>query len=114
MTWSSPTAAGGSARNRPSTATVPHSRMQMTKPRKGTSKGSPKDLPPGPGRPKGSKDKYPRHNPNSNELRDVQAYCKQFTVEATDMLIHMMRTAKSEFARIAAAREILDRAVGRP
>ncbi len=44
---------------------------------------------------------------------DVKAAAQQYTAEAVETLAHLMRTAESEQARVAAIREILDRGHGK-
>lgn len=45
---------------------------------------------------------------------DVKAHAQQYTIEVIDILIEIARNAGAvEIARIAAAREILDRAIGK-
>lgn len=64
-------------------------------------KGGPR---PNSGRKKGS--------PNKIQA-EVKEYARQFGQEAIMMLAELMTTAQSEQARIAAAREILDRGYGK-
>jgi hypothetical protein len=45
---------------------------------------------------------------------ELKAYAGQFTVEAIDALLRIMRKGKTEQARVAAANAVLDRAVGKP
>lgn len=47
-------------------------------------------------------------------LADVKAAAREHTAEAIATLVRLMRRGKSEQARIAAARELLDRGYGRP
>jgi hypothetical protein len=44
----------------------------------------------------------------------VRALAQEHTPEALEKLVHLMRHAESEAAQIAAIRELLDRAHGRP
>jgi hypothetical protein len=59
----------------------------------------------GAGRPKGVPNKA---------TRDVKAQAGTYTPEALDTLVEIMRHGKNEQARIAASKEVLDRAHGRP
>lgn len=45
---------------------------------------------------------------------ELKAYAGQYTTEAVDALVKIMRKGKTEQARVAAANAILDRAVGKP
>ena len=45
---------------------------------------------------------------------DLKAYAQQFTQEAIDTAVTLMRTAESEATRIAAVSVVLDRAHGKP
>lgn len=45
---------------------------------------------------------------------EVKAYAQQFTKQAIDILLQIALTGEVEVARVMAAREILDRAVGKP
>jgi len=58
----------------------------------------------GPGRPKGSPNKA---------TKDVRALASQYGGDAIDELFRLAKKAKSEQARVAACKEILDRAYGK-
>ena len=60
---------------------------------------------PGAGRPKGVPNKA---------TRDVREAAQKFTTEALLALAKIMRKGESEQARVAAARELLDRGHGKP
>jgi len=45
---------------------------------------------------------------------EVRAYAGEYTKAAIDGLVKVARSSKSDQAKVAAWREILDRAVGRP
>ena len=60
---------------------------------------------PGAGRPKGARNKV---------TADVMAAAQVYTTEALKTLAYLMRNAEAEAARVAACREILDRAHGKP
>ena len=60
---------------------------------------------PGAGRPKGVPNKA---------TADVKAQASQYSSDALNTLVGIMRHGKSEQARIAASKEVLDRAYGRP
>ncbi len=60
---------------------------------------------PGPGRPKRSKNRV------SESLRE---YARQYTQEAVDVAVKLMRTAENENTRLAAATLIIERAHGKP
>ena len=45
---------------------------------------------------------------------ELREYAGQFTNEAVDALVKIMRKGRTEQARVAAANAILDRAVGKP
>ena len=63
------------------------------------------------GRPKGALSKTPR----SKALIDVKALAAAYTQDALDVLSDIMRDAEAPpAARVAAARELLDRGHGRP
>ena len=57
------------------------------------------------GRPKGSKNKA---------TRDIKALAGKYAPDALKELARLAEKAKSEQARVAACKEILDRAYGRP
>lgn len=46
--------------------------------------------------------------------RDVRALANEYTTEAVAVLVDLMRHAENEATRLAASRELLDRAVGKP
>lgn len=46
--------------------------------------------------------------------RDIKAVAGEYTTEAVDTLVSVMRDGQSEKARVSAAKELLDRAHGRP
>lgn len=46
--------------------------------------------------------------------RDIKAVVGKYTTEAVDTLVTVMRDGPSEKARVSAAKELLDRAHGRP
>jgi hypothetical protein len=48
------------------------------------------------------------------ELADVKALAREHTTEAIATLVELMRTAKTDSARAAAASELLSRAWGKP
>lgn len=54
-----------------------------------------------------------RGTPNK-ATADVKAYAQQFTTEAVDILMAIARQGAIEVARVMAAREVLDRACGKP
>ena|SRR5918992_505433 len=45
---------------------------------------------------------------------EVKAYAQRFTTQAIDVLMQIALTGEVEVARVMAAREVLDRAVGKP
>jgi hypothetical protein len=45
---------------------------------------------------------------------ELKAYAQQYTKQAIDILLHIALAGEVEVARVMAAREILDRAVGKP
>ena len=69
--------------------------------RRGAPKGTPKR---GPGRPKGQR---------NHATRDIKELAAPYGPEALETLLRIMRKDKSSMARIAASKEILDRAYGK-
>ena len=69
-------------------------------------RGSPKGIPKrSPGRPKGGRNKA---------TREIKELAEPYGVEALETLVRIMRKDKNSMARIAASKEILDRAYGKP
>lgn len=60
---------------------------------------------PGSGRKKGKVD---------NVTAEVRAYAGGFCKEAIDKLYHLMTTASTDAVQLQAARELLDRGIGKP
>ena len=56
----------------------------------------------------------PKGRPPDDELKNARAAALPYAAEALETLAVIMATGKSESARVAAARELLDRAWGRP
>lgn len=57
------------------------------------------------GRLRGAKNKVPA---------EVKAYAQDYSFEAIDQLVDLMRNGKAEITRLAAANMLLDRSVGKP
>jgi hypothetical protein len=45
---------------------------------------------------------------------ELKAYAQQFTKQAIDILVRIATSGENEVAAVMAAREVLDRAVGKP
>lgn len=64
--------------------------------------------------PKGAKFGGRQKGTPNKATAEVKVLALQYTTEAIKGLVKLAKTARSEQARVAAWREVLDRAVGRP